>query len=83
VADFPFHKLSNPDDARSTVVRDSDDVVGSQVVFPRRAGMPGTTQCTKAVGEAGLDPIQAVLGPEALFSQAFDPLVLAGQIGSP
>ena len=29
-ADFPFHKLANPDDARSTVLRDTDDVVGSQ-----------------------------------------------------
>ena len=32
-ADFPFHKLTNPGDARSAVVRDSDDVVGSQGVF--------------------------------------------------
>ena len=31
--DFPFHKLANPEDARSVVVRDSDDVVGSQGVF--------------------------------------------------
>ncbi len=45
-------------------------------------GVPGTTQCTKAVGEAGLDPILPFLGQESLFSQAFDPIVLAGQIGS-
>ncbi len=32
-ADFPFHKLANPDDARSTVLRDTDDVVGSQGLY--------------------------------------------------
>jgi cytochrome c peroxidase len=35
-ADFPFHKLSNPDDAQSTVLRDADDVVGSQGVVKSR-----------------------------------------------
>lgn len=31
--DFPFHKLSNPDDANSTVISDSNDIVSSQGVF--------------------------------------------------
>ncbi len=44
-ADFPFHKLSNPNDRQSRVIADSNDIVGSQGVFneqfiqvvPRRA----------------------------------------------
>ncbi len=31
-ADFPFHQLATPDDRRSQVIRDLDDVVGSQGV---------------------------------------------------
>ena len=31
-ADFPFHQLATPDDARSQVIRSMDDVVGSQGV---------------------------------------------------
>jgi len=31
-ADFPFHKLANPDDRLSQVLRDTNDVVGSQGV---------------------------------------------------
>jgi cytochrome c peroxidase len=31
--DFPFHKLSDPDDANSTVLSDSNDVVSSHAVF--------------------------------------------------
>ncbi|MEO5574052.1 MAG: cytochrome c peroxidase [Gammaproteobacteria bacterium] len=34
-ADFPFHKLSNPNDAGSTVLFDTDDSVSSQSVFKR------------------------------------------------
>ncbi|MEA2286211.1 MAG: hypothetical protein QOJ21_2254 [Solirubrobacteraceae bacterium] len=33
-ADFPFHKLSNPDDRASAVVSDTDNVTGSQGVLP-------------------------------------------------
>lgn len=32
-ADYPFHKLADPNNASSTVVSDSDDVAGSQGVF--------------------------------------------------
>ena len=32
-ADFPFHKLSDPQDRTSTVVRDSSTIAGSQGVF--------------------------------------------------
>ncbi|MFQ4144102.1 cytochrome-c peroxidase [Chlorogloeopsis sp. ULAP02] len=31
--DFPFHKLSNPDDVNSTVLSDSNDIVSSHAVF--------------------------------------------------
>lgn len=31
--DFPFHKLSNPDDVNSTVLSDSNDIVSSNAVF--------------------------------------------------
>jgi cytochrome c peroxidase len=33
-ADFPFHKLTNPDDRASAVVSDTDNVAGSQGVLP-------------------------------------------------
>jgi cytochrome c peroxidase len=33
--EFPFHKLANPDDPRSAVMYDSNDVVGSQGVMDR------------------------------------------------
>jgi cytochrome c peroxidase len=33
-ADFPFHRLSNPDDRASAVVSDTDNVSGSQGVLP-------------------------------------------------
>jgi cytochrome c peroxidase len=32
-ADFPFHRLSDPNDRESTVLFDSDDVIGSSGVF--------------------------------------------------
>src|SRR2546426_335730 len=32
-ADFPFHKLSNPDNRASRVISDSDDIVGAQGVI--------------------------------------------------
>ena len=32
-ADYPFHKLAEPNDSTSTVLSDSDDVAGSQGVF--------------------------------------------------
>ncbi|MBA3327728.1 MAG: cytochrome C peroxidase, partial [Solirubrobacterales bacterium] len=35
-SDFPLHKLSDPDDAASAVISDTDDVVGSQGVFPSK-----------------------------------------------
>lgn len=47
--DFPLHKLSDPDDAGSAVLSDTDAVVGSQGVFPSRfldvfAGDPADSQ---------------------------------------
>src|SRR3954465_15199711 len=33
-ADFPFHRLSNPNDATSAVLSDTDNVAGSQGVLP-------------------------------------------------
>src|SRR5947209_2363134 len=55
-ADFPFHKLANPGDARSAVVRDSDDVVGSQGVFKTHfdALAPGAAadKCTQLADAA-------------------------------
>ena len=35
--DFPFHVLSNPLDRNSSVVFDTNDILSSQGVFPRRA----------------------------------------------
>src|SRR5919198_232163 len=35
VADFPFHKLSDPDNNGSAVISDADDIVGSQGVHKR------------------------------------------------
>ncbi|MBP5975602.1 cytochrome C peroxidase [Brasilonema sp. CT11] len=35
-ADYPFHKLANPDDISSTVVSDNNDVAGSKGVFRAR-----------------------------------------------
>ncbi len=35
-ADFPFHRLANPEDRNSAVLFDSDDVVSSQGVFNTR-----------------------------------------------
>lgn len=51
-ADFPFHRLSNPNDRQSRVVSDNNDVVGSQGVLkelfgqvvPRRAEDIRSTQ---------------------------------------
>lgn len=36
--DFPFHKLSDPDDRNSSVISDVNDVSGSQGVFATRMG---------------------------------------------
>src|SRR5690349_11378743 len=36
--DFPFHKLSDPDDRNSTVISDVNDVSGSQGVFATSMG---------------------------------------------
>jgi len=35
-ADFPFHKLANPDDRNSRVIRDTNDVMSSDGVFNRQ-----------------------------------------------
>ena len=37
-ADFPFHRLSNPNDRQSRVVADSNDIVGSQGVLKEKFG---------------------------------------------
>jgi cytochrome c peroxidase len=39
--DFPLHKLSNPNDARSTLVSDTNDVISSQGVFYLKFVAPG------------------------------------------
>lgn len=36
--DFPFHKLSDPDDRNSSVISDVNDVSGSQGIFPSKMG---------------------------------------------
>lgn len=45
-ADFPLHKLSNPDDRNSTVLADTNDVVSSQGVFNSTfvAVVPGSSE---------------------------------------
>ena len=56
VDDFPFHKLANPDDRRSTVLSDSDAIVGSQGVILEsfRSVLPRTGSESRAPAE---DPI--------------------------
>lgn len=50
--DFPFHKLADPDDRGSTVLRDRQDVVGSQGIvahgFVGNGGADAVDQCTDA-----------------------------------
>ena len=46
LADFPFHRLENPEDASSAVMWDTNDVVSSEGVFNRRfvsIGVPADT----------------------------------------
>ncbi|HWH56889.1 MAG TPA: cytochrome c peroxidase [Terriglobales bacterium] len=52
--DFPFHKLSNPDDRNSSVISDVNDVSGSQGVFATRMGQV-VVDTTK--GSTSLDPV--------------------------
>jgi cytochrome c peroxidase len=52
-ADFPFHKLADPDDRNSAVLRDRHDVVGSQGVvahgFQNTGADDAIEQCTGVV----------------------------------
>jgi cytochrome c peroxidase len=56
LADFPFHKLINPDDQYSAVISDSDDIVSSQGVFRNDfvAIRPGSSV---EAGSSVFDPI--------------------------
>lgn len=53
--DFPFHKLADPDDRGSTLLRDRHDVVGSQGVvahqFTDIGSAPGATDTCTAVAD--------------------------------
>jgi cytochrome c peroxidase len=53
--DFPFHKLANPDDRNSEVLRDRHDVVGSQGVVAHTFGGNG--------GDDALDRCTGVADP--------------------
>src|SRR5207237_2864357 len=53
--DFPFHALSNPDDNRSAVLRDSSAVTGSAGVFRRLF-----QDVTAGPSESGADSSDAV-----------------------
>jgi len=44
-ADFPFHRLSNPEDRDSAVLADANDIVGSQGVFRERFGQMMRAPC--------------------------------------
>src|SRR5918911_5527857 len=59
-ADFPFHKLSDPQDRTSTVVRDSSTIGGSQGVFKNDFPTPPmllpTDPTAYACTHAGVDP---------------------------
>jgi len=46
--DFPFHKLSDPDDRNSSVISDVNDISGSEGVFSTQMG-----QVTTSGGQAG------------------------------
>jgi cytochrome c peroxidase len=50
--DYPFHKLSNPDVRTSRVMKDSDDVGGSQGVLLRTFGSVGTTRVDSCTDNA-------------------------------
>ena len=41
LADFPFHRLVDPDDAHSIAVDNMNDVVGAQGVFGKDFNLPG------------------------------------------
>lgn len=66
--DFPFHKLSDPDDRNSAVISDVNDVSGSQGIFPSRMGQVtlfsngGSSQPT----DTSVDPAQ---GPQPAFGR--------------
>ena len=55
-ADFPLHKLSNPNDSASAVTSDTDNVVGSQGVIP--AHFKGITEGDPFDNQT-LDPLDA------------------------
>jgi cytochrome c peroxidase len=57
-ADFPFHKLQNPDDRNSTVLSDIDDVTGSHGVFD--------TKFNKVVPGSPKDDVTVV--PDPVFN---------------
>lgn len=55
-ADYPFHKLSDPNDTTSTVVRDTNDVTSSQGVFRRDftdVAPPGADSCQRLADPEG------------------------------
>ena len=60
-SDFPLHKLADPTDRHSNVMRDSDDVVSSQGVHLRRflGAEPGAIKDTT---EVVADPVFAIDG---------------------
>jgi cytochrome c peroxidase len=57
-ADFPFHKLANPDDRLSQVLRDTNDVAGSQGV--------SLTKFIDIVPGSAVDQVQVV--PDPVFN---------------
>lgn len=57
-ADFPFRKLANPDSRTSAVLRDSNDVAGSQGVYSAR--LTGMQVVGPSVNETKEDLIDAI-----------------------
>lgn len=56
--DFPFHRLSDPLDRSSTVLFDSNDVIGSQGSFGgvfKRLGASGTEECGDRISAGTFD----------------------------
>ena len=60
-ADFPFHKLADPDDRGSTLLRDRRDVVGSQGVVAHSYQANGADDAVDQCGSVA-DPIFNVHG---------------------
>jgi cytochrome c peroxidase len=60
-ADFPFHKLADPDDRNSAILRDRHDVVGSQGVVAHSFENNGADDAVDQCGNV-VDPIYNVHG---------------------